>query len=561
MQCRGAPCLPVVGLDNPASPFVEMSMAKSPRKKTSPAEPAPAPVIGEVPLRERVTEMLARKVHLREGGGAERIEKQHQVGKMTARERVALLTDPGTFHEMFLFAEHRATHFGMAGKEVPADGVVTGCAHIDHRPVHLASQDFTVIGGAAGQVHCEKIVEMMKLSVRCGTPFIFINDSGGARIQEGIDALSGYGSIFYHNVYLSGVVPQIAIIAGPCAGGAAYSPALTDFIIQTKQAQMFITGPQVIKQVTGEEVSAEELGGPQAQMRYSGVVHFVAENDTEALDICRRLLSFLPSNHVDPAPVGPEFDPIERNEAFYDLVPDDPRRGYDMHGVINLILDNRDFMEVQPEFAPNMIIGFGRVEGHTVGVVANQPRHLAGAIDFDASDKAAAFIRFLNAFNLPIITLVDVPGFLPGIQQEYGGIIRHGAKMLFAYSEATVPKVTVIIRKAYGGAYIAMNSKNLGADRVAAWPSAEIAVMGADGAAAIVFRKEIESAQDPAAKRDELIREYRERFSTPYFAASRRMVDNIIDPADTRLYIAHALEILHSKHESRPEKKIGLIPL
>ncbi len=512
-------------------------------------------------LDQRVAELHAEKDRLRLGGGEERIEKQHAAGKLTARERVDGLVDEGSFQELNLFAKHRATEFGMAGRDYPADGVITGCANVDDRPIHLASQDFTVGGGSAGQVHCEKICEIMNQAVKNGTPFIFFNDSGGARIQEGIDALSGYANVFYHNVYLSGVVPQISIIAGPCAGGAVYSPALTDFIIQTRQAAMFITGPQVIKEVTGEDISADELGGIQTHMCSSGVVHFEAEDDEDAIAICRRLLSFLPSNHIDPAPPTADYDPVELDPGLGALVPADPKRGYDIKRLITRIVDHGDFMEVQEGFAPNIVIGFARMEGHTVGVVANQPRHLAGAIDIDASDKAASFISFLDAFNIPILNLVDVPGFLPGIKQEYGGIIRHGAKMLYAYASATVPKVTIIVRKAYGGAYIAMNSKNLGADRVAAWPTAEIAVMGAEGAANIVFRKEIAEAENPEARRQELIEEYREKFATPYLAASRRMVDNIIDPAETRMYIARSLHILHAKHELRPEKKHGLVPL
>jgi len=488
-------------------------------------------------MAERVAELRERKASLRGGGGEERLAKQHAAGKLGARERIHLLVDQGSFQEQFLFAEHRAIDFGMDGKHLPADGVVTGCGYVDGRPVHLASQDFTVVGGTAGEVHADKIVEMMKLSLKTGTPFVFVNDSGGARIQEGIDALGGYARVFSHNVILSGVVPQVSLICGPCAGGAAYSPALTDFIIQTRRAQMFITGPQVIK------------------------VHFIAEDDEDAVRICKRLLSFLPSNHVDAPPRRAFDEAIPLDEELGALVPDDPRKIYDIRDVILRLVDAGDFLEVQEQFAPNVVVGFGRLQGRSVGIIANQPRHLAGALDIDASDKAARFIRFCNAFNIPLINLVDVPGFMPGVQQEYGGIIRHGAKMLFAYAAATVPKITVILRKAYGGAYIAMDCKDLGADRVAAWPSAEIAVMGAEGAANIVFRKEIAESEDPGLKRQELIDHYRTRFSTPYIAASRRMVDNIIEPAETRRYLAAALEILHAKHELRPEKKHGLIPL
>jgi methylmalonyl-CoA carboxyltransferase large subunit len=448
----------------------------------------------------------------------------------------------------------------MDSKDLPADGVVTGCAQIDGRLVHLASQDFTVLGGAAGEVHNDKCVDVMKSSMKTGSPFIFINDSGGARIQEGIDALGGYARVFYNNVMLSGIVPQISLICGPCAGGAVYSPALTDFIIQTKQAQLFITGPSVIKQVTGEVVTADALGGPVAQMN-SGVVHFVAENDEDALYICRRLLSFLPANNMEDPPRLEYLFPMQDDESLNDIVPVDGKQGYDVREVLTRVLDHGDFMEVQPGFAPNIVIGFGRIQGRSIGIVANQPASLAGVLDINASDKAARFIRFLNAFNIPIVTFVDVPGFLPGVQQEYGGIIRHGAKMLFAYSAATTPKITVVLRKAYGGAYIAMCCKDLGADRVLAWPTAEVAVMGAEGAAEIVFRREIEGAEDKKAKRQELIGLYRDAFANPYVAAGRRQVDDVIEPSQTRNALANALQTLETKRELRPSKKHGLIPL
>ncbi|HYE23692.1 MAG TPA: carboxyl transferase domain-containing protein [Clostridia bacterium] len=512
-------------------------------------------------MEERITELKQRREQVQLGGGKERVEKQHAAGKLSARERVERLVDPRSFQELALFAKHRAVLFGMADKEMPADGVITGCATIDGRLIHLASQDFTVAGGAAGEVHCDKINEMMQLSLKTGSPFVFINDSGGARVQEGIDSLSGYGRVFYNNVMLSGTVPQISLICGPCAGGAAYSPALTDFIIQTRLAQMFITGPQVIKQVTGEVVTAEELGGPEAQMNTSGVVHFIAENDDEALYICRRLLSFLPSNNLEDAPRLQFQMPLESDPEMNRIVPAESKQGYDVRTVIARTLDHQDFLEVQAGFAPNIVVGFGRIQGRTIGIIANQPSVLAGALDINASDKSAKFIRFCNAFNIPLVTFVDVPGFLPGTQQEYGGIIRHGAKMLFAYSAATVPKITVVLRKAYGGAYLAMCGKDLGADRVVAWPTAEIAVMGAEGAAEIVFRREIDSAEDKKAKRQELIDLYRETFSTPYVAAGRRLVDDIIEPSETRTYLAMALEALHAKRELRPPKKHGLIPL
>jgi methylmalonyl-CoA carboxyltransferase large subunit len=511
-------------------------------------------------MAEKVTGLGAKRAELKLGGGAERIDKQHASGKLTARERVTSLVDPGSFQEIGLFALHRSTYFGMAGKEMPADGVVTGCAKIDGRQVHLASQDFTVGGGSAGETHNDKVVDMMRLSLKTGSPFVVINDSGGARVQEGIDSLAGYGRVFYHNVLLSGVVPQISIICGPCAGGAVYSPALTDFVIQTNQARMFITGPKVIKQVTGEVVSDEELGGPHAQMS-SGVVHLIAQNDEEAAQLCRRLLSFMPSNNLEDAPRLAYNLPIDSDPEMGGIVPVDNKAVYDVRDVIKRVLDYQDLFEIQPEFAANIVIGFGRLEGRSVGIIASQPNHLAGVLDINASDKSARFVRFCNAFNIPLITFVDVPGFLPGVEQERGGIIRHGAKLLFAYSAATVPKITVVLRKAYGGAYIAMCCKDLGADRVIAWPTAEIAVMGAEGAAEIVFRREIDAASNKAVRRQELVDEYRETFSNPYVAAGRRLVDDIIDPADTRKVLLKALESLHTKRELRPGKKHGLIPL
>jgi methylmalonyl-CoA carboxyltransferase large subunit len=512
-------------------------------------------------MKARTAELREKRAKIKEGGGKQRIQKQHQGGKLAARERIDKLVDRESFQEIGLFARHRATYFGMADKDLPADGVITGCATIDGRLIHLACQDFTVAGGAAGEVHCAKITEMMKLSMKTGSPFIFVNDSGGARVQEGIDSLAGYASVFYNNVMLSGTVPQISIICGPCAGGAAYSPALTDFIIQTKRAQMFITGPQVIKQVTGETVTADQLGGPAAQMNRSGVVHLIAEDDDGALALARRLLGFLPSNNLeDPPRLAYSLD-LEDDPALNDLLPAEPKVAYDIRTILKPLLDHRDFFEIQPGFAQNVVIGFGRIQGRTVGIIANQPCVLAGALDIDASDKMARFIRFCNAFNIPLLTFVDVPGFLPGVEQEYGGIIRHGAKILFAYSSATVPKITVVIRKAYGGAYIGMCCKDLGADRVVAWPTAEIAVMGAEGAAEIVFRHEIDAAEDKVQKRDELIELYRSTFANPYVSAGRRFVDDVIEPSETRRYLAMALEALHTKRELRPGKKHGLIPL
>jgi methylmalonyl-CoA carboxyltransferase large subunit len=512
-------------------------------------------------MEERIEGLRQAKQRLQQGGGADRLAKQKEQGKLTARERIDALVDPGSFEEIGLFAQHRQVNFGMAGKEIPADGVVTGAASVDGRLVHLASQDFTVLGGSAGEVHCMKVADAMALALRTGSPFVLINDSGGARVQEGIDSLSGYGRVFYANVELSGVVPQISLICGPCAGGAAYSPALTDFIIQTRQAHMFITGPQVIKQVTGEQISASALGGPEAHMTHSGVIHFITENDQEALYLCRRLLSFLPSNNLeDPPRVAFEND-VDPNPALTKIIPNDPKHGYDVRDVIGGIVDRGDFLEVQAGYARNIVVGFARILGRSIGIIANQPSVLSGVLDINAADKSSRFIRFCNAFNIPLITFVDVPGFLPGVQQEYGGIIRHGAKMLFAYSAATVPKIQVILRKSYGGAHLAMCSKDLGADRVFAWPTAEVAVMGAEGAVEVIFRKEMDAAADKAARRAELIEQYRSTFSTPYVAAGRRLVDDIIEPADTRKHLAQALEYLQTKRERRPPKKHGLIPL
>ena len=512
-------------------------------------------------MQEKIEELKRRRETVMLGGGADKLEKQRQSGKLTARERIDALVDPASFEENGLFAEHRATMFGMEGKSLPADGVVTGAASVGGRLIHLASQDFTVMGGAAGEVHSIKVAEVMQMALKTGSPFVFINDSGGARVQEGIDSLSGYGKVFYANVMLSGAVPQVSLICGPCAGGAAYSPARTDFIIQTRQAQMFITGPSVIKQVTGEVVTAEQLGGAEAHMVNSGVIHFIAENDRHAVALCQKLLSFLPNNNMeDPPQVQGDAD-VDPNPALEDMVPVDGKKGYDVRTVILKVVDFGDFLEVQSGFAQNIVIGFARVNGRTVGVIANQPAVMAGALDINASSKASRFIRFCNAFNISLLTFVDVPGFLPGVQQEHGGIIRHGAKMLFAYSAATVPKITVILRKCYGGAYLAMCGKDLGADRVFAWPTAEVAVMGAEGAAEIVFRKEIQEAEDKAARRKELIARYREAFSNPYVAAGRRLVDAVIEPALTRRHVARALEYLGTKRELRPPKKHGLMPL
>ena len=511
-------------------------------------------------MAERLEQLAEKRAHVYAGGGEAKLQKHRDKGKLTARERISALVDDGSFQETGAFRTNRTTTFGMDTADMPADGVVTGSAYVLGRPVHLASQDFTVMGGSAGEAHSIKVTEALKASLTTGTPFVFINDSGGARVQEGIDSLSGYGKVFYANVLLSGAVPQISIISGPCAGGAAYSPALTDFIIQTRKAHMFITGPGVIKQVTGEDVSQDELGGADAHMARSGVVHFVADDDEQAILIAKKLLSFLPQNNTEDAPIVDPDDVVEPNPKLRDILPVQSNKGYDVRDVITEIVDHADFLEVQAGWAKNIVVGFGRIVGRTVGIIANQPSVMSGVLDIDSSDKASKFVRFCNAFNIPVVNLVDVPGFLPGVAQEHNGIIRHGAKMLYAYSAATVPKITVVLRKAYGGAYLAMCSKDLGADKVFAWPTAEIAVMGAEGAANVVFRREIDAADDKEARRAELVEEYRETFSTPYMAASRGLVDDIIDPADTRREIAMALELLVGKREVRPAKKHGLGP-
>lgn len=511
-----------------------------------------------------IDDLLRRKAMLYHGGGRERMQKQHEAGKLTARERLALLFEGDTFQEMHLFLRHRATRFGLEGKDLPGDGVVTGYGAVDGRPVYVASQDFTVGGGAVGEGTAKKICEVMDAALKTGDPFVFINDGGGARIQEGVDALSGYGHIFYRNVLLSGVVPQISLIMGPCAGGAAYSPALTDFVIQVRgESQMFITGPKVIKEVTGEDVDAETLGGADTHATRSGVAHFVVDSDEEGIVLTKRLLSFLPSNNTEDPPFFPESveGTLVSNPVFNSIVPDDPRQPYDVREVIALTVDNADFLEIQAGYAPNIVTGFARLEGRTIGIVANQPKVKAGVLDIDASSKASRFIRFCNAFNIPLVTFVDVPGFLPGVAQEHGGIIKHGSKMLFAYASATVPKMTVVLRKAYGGAYLAMCAKSMGADRICAWPDAEIAVMGAEGAVNILYKREIDGADDPRAERQRRIDEYREAFANPYAAADRGLIDDVIEPADTRLYLASALSVLRAKRELRPQKKHGLIQL
>lgn len=496
-------------------------------------------------------------------GGPAKIEKQHSQGKLTARERLAALFEPDSFIETKTFITHRCQQFGMEHQSIPGDGVVTGSGQINGRLVFAFSQDFTCTGGSVGEQHAAKVAAIMMDALKCGAPVVGINDSGGARIQEGVDSLSGYGRIFYANTLLSGVVPQISVIAGPCAGGAVYSPAMTDFIIMVRgTSQMFIAGPGVIKAATGEEIEPEQLGGAATHARVSGNIHFVAENDVEAMLIVKRLLGFLPSNNLqDPPSINLPGLMVEDDQRLNEMIPDEIRAPYDMHQVILALVDSGDFLEIQKDFAPNLIIGLARLGGMTVGVVANQPMHLAGVLDINASDKAARFIRFCNTFNIPLVNLVDVPGFLPGVGQEYGGIIRHGAKMLFAYSSTTVPKITVILRKAYGGAYLAMCSKDMGADRVYAWPTAEIAVMGAEGAAEIVFRKEIKEAEDPKAALRQKIDEYRQEFANPYVAAGRGYIDEVIEPRDTRRLLIVALNALRAKREVRPPKKHGNIPL
>lgn len=511
---------------------------------------------------DKIKELQELKAKIALGGGAKRIEQQHAKGKWTARERVAHLFDPESFQELYIFTKHRSTASGMVGKETPAEGVVTGVGTVNGREVFVASQDFTVLGGSVGEMHANKIAQMFDLALKCGAPVIVINDSGGARIQEGVTSLSGYARIFYRNVLLSGVVPQISVIAGPCAGGAAYSPALSDFIVMIRGAELFITGPQVIEQVTGEKITAEELGGADAQMAHSGNVHFLAQDEEDAFRICKRLLSFLPANNMEDAPdySGGELT-FASNPVLNTIIPDNRQHPYNVKDVIMQVVDRGDFMEIQERFAANAVIGFGRINGQTVGIVANQPMYMAGVLDINASDKIARFVRFCNSFNIPLITFVDVPGYMPGIQQEHSGIIRHGAKVLFAYSAATVPKITVVLRKAYGGAYIAMCSKDLGADRIAAWPTAEIAVMGAEGAVSIIYRNEMKEAADPAAARQELIEKYNEEFANPYQAAALNLIDDVIEPAETRRYLSLALESLRTKRELRPQKKHGLIPL
>jgi len=497
------------------------------------------------------------------GGGPERIERQHKRGKLTARERLDLLLDEGSFHELDVFVTHRATGFGMEERRYLGDGVVTGYGTIDGRLVYIFSQDFTVFGGALGEAHAEKICKIMDLAMRNGAPVIGLNDSGGARIQEGVESLGGYAEIFTRNTLASGVIPQISAVMGPCAGGAVYSPAITDFIIMVQGTSfMFVTGPDVVKTVTREEVTFEELGGAMVHNTESGVAHFIAQNEEDCIQIIRQLLSYLPQNNLeDPPHVEPTDDPLRMEPALDTIVPDSPTKPYDMKEVIRLVVDDGEFFEVHEHYAQNIIVGFSRLNGRSVGIVAQQPAVLAGCLDINSADKGARFVRFCDCFNIPLITFVDVPGFLPGVGQEHGGIIRHGAKLLYAYCEATVPKLTVITRKAYGGAYDVMSSRHVRGDINYAWPTAEIAVMGPDGAVNIIFRKEIAEAEDPEAERERLAKEYREQFAHPYIAAARGYIDDVIEPQETRPRLISALEMLQNKRQSNPPKKHGNIPL
>lgn len=513
----------------------------------------------------KLNELQRRRDAAKHAGSERAIEKQHSKGKMTARERILTLLDEGSFIELDELARHRSHNFDLAENRPYGDGVVTGYGTIDGRPVCVFSQDFTVFGGSLGEVFGEKIVKVMDLAMKTGVPVIGINDSGGARIQEGVVSLGLYGEIFLRNVHASGVIPQISLIMGPCAGGAVYSPAITDFIVMVdKTSHMFITGPDVIKTVTGEDVEFEELGGARTHNSKSGVAHYMGTDEEDALDYVKALLSHLPSNNMEMAPahdVDIDLDITDEDRELDAFIPDSPNQPYDMHNVIEHIVDEGDFLEVQPLWAPNLLIGFARVEGHSIGIVANQPMQFAGTLDIDASEKASRFVRTCDAFNVPVLTLVDVPGFLPGTDQEWNGIIRRGAKLIYAYCEATVPKITVITRKAYGGAYDVMGSKHLGGDVSFAWPTASVAVMGAQGAVNILYRKELKDASDPEAKRAELIQDYDDTLANPYLAAERGYVDAVIMPHETRKQVILALRALRSKREILPPKKHGNIPL
>ncbi|MGH2521258.1 MAG: acyl-CoA carboxylase subunit beta [Anaerolineales bacterium] len=514
-------------------------------------------------LDPKIQELRELKDQAKLGGGLERIEAQHKRGRLTARERLDLLLDKGSFRELDTFVTHRTSDFGLDRQKYLSDSVVTGWGTVAGRLVYVFSQDFTVFGGSLGEVHAEKICKILDMAIKTGAPVIGLNDSGGARIQEGVVSLGGYADIFLRNTLASGVIPQISAIMGPCAGGAVYSPALTDFIFMVKNTSyMFVTGPDVVKGVTHEDVSFEDLGGASVHGAVSGVCHTVAESEADCLYLIRKLLSYLPQNNMeDPPFVKSTDDPLRTEQALDTLVPDNPNKPYDMKDVIRLIVDDGEFFEIHENYAMNVVVGFARLGGHSVGMVANQPAVLAGVLDIDASEKAARFIRFCDCFNLPIVTFEDVPGFLPGLKQEHGGIIRSGAKLLYAYCEATVPKLTVITRKAYGGAYDVMSSKHIRGDLNLAWPTAEIAVMGPDGAVSIIFRKELAEAEDPAAKKAELVQMYREKFANPYVAASRGYIDDVIEPHETRARLINGLEMLENKRDSNPAKKHGNIPL
>lgn len=511
----------------------------------------------------KIQELRDKKALSLQGGGPERIKKQHEKGRLTARERLELLLDKGSYREVDAFVEHRSTDFGADDNKILGDSVTTGWGTINNRLVYVFSQDFTVFGGSLGEVHAEKVVKIMDMALKNGAPIIGINDSGGARIQEGVVSLGAYADIFLRNTLSSGVIPQISIIMGPCAGGAVYSPALTDFIFMVRGSSfMFITGPEVVKTVTHEDVSFEELGGADVHAEKSGVCHIAADTEANCLFLVRQLLSYLPQNNMEDPPFKPTDDSPLRVEPDLDsIIPDDPSKPYDIKDVICLLVDEAEFYEIQEGFARNIVVGFARLGGHSVGIVANQPAFLAGVLDIDSSEKAGRFVRFCDSFNIPLLTFVDVPGFLPGVDQEHGGIIRSGAKLLYAFSEATVPKITLITRKAYGGAYDVMSSKHIRGDVNLAWPSAEIAVMGPEGAVNIIFKKELSKSKNPDKKRAELVKEYREKFANPYIAASRGYIDDIIEPSTTRARLINALEMLSNKRDKNPGKKHGNIPL